>query len=59
MKFLKSVAGRASIGGELLIFLWVYKRWWIIPMVLTLLLISGLLLFAQSSSIGPFIYSLF
>jgi len=45
--------------GELLAFLWQCKLWWLIPMVLVLLLFGLLLIFAQTSSIAPFIYTLF
>jgi hypothetical protein len=45
--------------GELLGFLWEQKLWWLTPMVLVLLLLGLLLVFAQSSAIAPFIYTLF
>ncbi len=45
--------------GELLAFLWKRKLWWLIPMTTMLLLLAALLIFAQASSIAPFIYSLF
>ncbi|HJY80548.1 MAG TPA: DUF5989 family protein [Candidatus Binatia bacterium] len=45
--------------GELLVFLWERKLWWMLPMVSVLLLLGILLIFAQSSAIAPFIYTLF
>jgi len=45
--------------GELLGFLWARKLWWLIPMVSVLLLLSLILIFAQSSAVAPFIYTLF
>lgn len=44
---------------ELLHFLWSQKLWWFIPFVLVLILIAGLLIFAQSSPIAPFLYTAF
>jgi len=35
------------------------KWWWLTPMILALLLVGALVLFAQSSAIAPFIYTLF
>lgn len=50
---------RLGIVGELLAFLWSRKLYWMIPMVLVLLLVAGLLIFAQGSAVAPFIYTLF
>lgn len=35
------------------------KKFWLMPIVLVLLLVGGLLVFAQGSAIAPFIYALF
>jgi len=35
------------------------KRWWLVPMILTLFLLGALIVLAQSSAIAPFIYTLF
>lgn len=56
---MKSLLMRLSIAGELLGFLWEARLWWMIPMVTVLLLLGGLILFAQSSAVAPFIYTLF
>lgn len=45
--------------GELLQFFWMNKWWWLTPMILVLLLFGGMVIFAQSSAIAPFIYTLF
>ena len=50
---------RLGVVGELFRFLWARKLWWLIPMVLTLIIFAVLLIFAQASAIGPFIYTLF
>ncbi|MFX0200416.1 MAG: DUF5989 family protein [Candidatus Hodarchaeota archaeon] len=40
-------------------FLKVRKRYWLIPIVLMLMLLSALIVFTESSVIAPFIYALF
>ncbi|MCH7951721.1 hypothetical protein IH980_03225 [Patescibacteria group bacterium] len=50
---------RGSIIQELFQFLWEAKLWWLIPMVVVLLLFGLLLIFAESSAVAPFIYTLF
>jgi len=50
---------RLAIIREFLEFLRGRKRWWIAPIVIFLLLLGGLLIFAQSSALAPFIYSFF
>jgi hypothetical protein len=56
---MKSMLAKLSIAGELIGFLWAAKLWWMIPMVSALLLLGGVLLFAQGSAVAPFIYTLF
>lgn len=58
-KFFRSMGSNFGVVGELLSFLWQRKLWWLIPMVVVLLLFGLLLVFASSSGIGPFIYTLF
>jgi len=45
--------------SEMLGFLWRRKLWWMIPMVTVLLLFGLLIVLAQSTVVGPFIYTLF
>jgi hypothetical protein len=59
MKFTEGMRERFGIAGELMGFLWERKLWWLIPMVFVLLLFGGLMVTAQSSALGPFIYTLF
>jgi len=59
MKFMESLASRMSIASELLQFFWHNKWWWLTPAILVLLLFGFLIIFAQSSAIAPFIYTLF
>jgi hypothetical protein len=59
MRFLRDVVGRFGIASELLQFFWERKLWWLTPMILFLLVFGLLIIFAQSSAIAPFIYTLF
>ena len=44
---------------ELWDFMKVRKKWWLLPIIVTLLLLGLLMLFTQSSAVAPFIYTLF
>ena len=35
------------------------RKLWLLPLMLAMLLIGGLLVFAQTSALAPFIYTLF
>jgi len=58
-RFGENVSSRMEVVRELLRFFWRSKFWWLTPMILVLLLFAGLMIFAQSSAIAPFIYTLF
>lgn len=51
---------KESLGilGEFLGFLWKRRIWWMIPVFLALALIGAMLIFAQSSALSPFVYTL-
>jgi hypothetical protein len=55
----RTIASRFGIVGELLSFFWSKKRWWLVPMLVSLFLVTALIVVAQSSGIAPFIYTLF
>lgn len=57
--FIRSMTANLGVVGELLRFLWQRKLWWLMPMVFVLLLFALLIVFASTSGIGPFIYTLF
>jgi hypothetical protein len=59
MHVVRQTLGRLRIVGELFVFLWRRKLWWLIPMVAVLILFGLLLIFAQASAVAPFIYTLF
>jgi len=40
-------------------FLRVRKKYWLLPVLITMLAVGALLVLAQGSSIAPFIYTLF
>ena len=35
------------------------KKWWLTPIVVTLVLLGALIIFSQGSAVAPFIYTLF
>ena len=35
------------------------KKWWLLPLIITLFLVGFLLIVAASSALSPFLYSLF
>lgn len=56
---MKALLSKFPIVGELIAFFWRQKLWWMLPMLFVLLMLGGLMIFAQSSAIAPFIYTLF
>jgi hypothetical protein len=59
MRAVRQTLDRLGIVGEMLVFLWRRKLWWLIPMVTVLIIFGLLLVFAQASAVAPFIYTLF
>jgi competence protein ComGC len=49
----------ASVVGQLSSFLRVRKKWWLLPILIVLLLVSALLVLAKGSVLAPFIYTIF
>jgi hypothetical protein len=58
-KFIQGMITNMGVVGEVLSFLWKRKLWWLIPLVTALLLFGLLLVFATTSGVAPFIYTLF
>ena len=48
-----------SLIKELFAYMSARKKWWLMPVLLVLLLVGGLLIFAQGSALAPFIYTIF
>jgi len=44
---------------ELWAFMRVRKKWWLLPIIIVMVLLGGLLIFAQGSALAPFIYTVF
>ena len=51
--------GFLGLVGELWAFMKERKKLWLLPIVMVLLLVGGLLVFAQGSALAPFIYTIF
>jgi hypothetical protein len=49
----------ASILSELWQFMRVRKKWWLGPILITMILLSALIVLTQGSAVAPFIYALF
>ena len=50
---------QASLGKELWQFMRVRKKFWLLPIILMMVLVGGLVVFAQGSALAPFIYTIF
>jgi hypothetical protein len=59
MKLIRTTTRNLQTAGELLGFFGRNKRWWLLPVILTLFLLGALIVVAQSSSLAPFIYTMF
>lgn len=51
--------GKLSIMKEFLDYIRIRKKYWLIPIVIFLILLSVLIVFTEGSSLAPFIYTLF
>jgi hypothetical protein len=59
MKWLNTTVRNVQTAGELFSFFGKQKRWWLLPIILSLFLLGALIVVAQSSSLAPFIYTMF
>jgi uncharacterized protein DUF5989 len=50
---------KPQVVNELWEFMKQNKKFWLAPIVITLVLVGGLLVLAKGSAIAPFIYTLF
>jgi hypothetical protein len=48
-----------SFLSEFIRFLFRRKKYWMMPVILSLVIFGGLLVLAQGSAVAPFIYTLF
>ena len=44
---------------ELWAFMKVHKKWWLLPVLVVMVAVGALLVFAQTSALAPFIYTIF
>ncbi|MDQ3081830.1 MAG: DUF5989 family protein [Gemmatimonadota bacterium] len=51
--------GFTGLVAELWAFMKERKKLWLLPILIVLLLVGGLLVFAQGSALAPFIYTIF
>lgn len=58
MKIFRQFASKSGEAKDLLKFLWKVKMWFLIPFIVLLVIFAALMIFAQSTGIAPFIYSL-
>ena len=48
-----------SLAREFFAYMGARKKWWLLPILVTLLVFGGLLVLAQGSAVAPFIYTVF
>jgi hypothetical protein len=48
-----------SFLAELWMFLRVRKKFWLLPILVTMVMFGGLIVLTQGSAVAPFIYTLF
>jgi paraquat-inducible protein B len=51
--------GKSGITRELWQYMRVRKKFWLLPIIAVMMLVGGLLVFAQGSALAPFIYTIF
>ncbi|MCX6908201.1 MAG: DUF5989 family protein [Verrucomicrobia bacterium] len=56
---MESIMAKQSLLRELIQFAMREKKWWLVPLLVILVLIGGLIIFAQSSALAPFLYPFF
>ena len=59
MGIVRETVAKLGIAGELIVFLWKRKLWWLIPMVAVLLAFGIVIVVGGSTGAGPFVYTLF
>ena len=59
MRIVRETIAKLGIAGELIVFLWKRKLWWLIPMVAVLLAFGIVIVVGGSTGAGPFVYTLF
>lgn len=50
---------KLTIISELWQFLKIRKKWWLMPIIISLVLLGTLIVLTQGSALAPFIYAIF
>ncbi len=50
---------KSSLMSEIWSYMRVRRKFWLLPIIIMMMLIGGLLVFAQGSALAPFIYTIF
>ena len=50
---------KSGMASELWAFMRVRKKWWLLPIILVMMLVGAIMIFAQTSVLAPFIYTVF
>jgi hypothetical protein len=58
MKFVRTATRNLKTAAELFSFFG-GRRWWVLPIIVILFLLGAFIVVAQSSSLAPFIYTMF
>ena len=53
------VSDKLGIFKELWAFMKIRKKWWLGPIIVTLLMLSVLIVLTEGSAVAPFIYTIF
>ncbi len=48
-----------SFLAELWLFLYVRKKFWLLPIIVMMVVFGGLIVLSQGSAVAPFIYTIF
>ena len=54
-----AVSRQFAVVGDFWTFMKVRKKWWLLPIIITLMLVGVLIVFGHASPLAPFIYALF
>lgn len=58
MRIISSAKNKVQTAGELFGFFG-KRRWWILPIVVTVVVLGVLLIVGEATSLAPFIYTMF
>ena len=50
---------KSTLMGEMWAYMRARKKWWLVPLMVTLLMVGLVIAFAQGSVLAPFIYTIF